>query len=323
MLDALRTAALANPDDLTTLRIYADALIELGDPEGERILLTVNDEFPLEATWRDDHLLGRLRRAVRGCTVFRGLLWDVTLARVTPREFTRLIGRPEWRTVRTLHFLRGRLSTTQSLPAWECAQLVSHPVMESLRQVTGFDLRALELLGGRHRPVPIEGINVRCIPYDMGPEGPLDALPSLRRLALNDCTERTVGPLLAAPFWRRLRTLELSFHHGRVPARSFAPLLLADSQLEFVRFGPCTAVRERDGWSLTIDATGLWAEALVIELEQVGERISRLDLVTSGLEDEARTELMACARRFHWELHLDDVPAGPWQRLDPEPDIPF
>lgn len=49
MLDALRAAALSNVDDLTTRRIDADALVERGDPEGERILHLLLTKSALES----------------------------------------------------------------------------------------------------------------------------------------------------------------------------------------------------------------------------------------------------------------------------------
>ncbi|MBX7096850.1 MAG: hypothetical protein K1X89_03975 [Myxococcaceae bacterium] len=321
MLDTLRTAALSNVDDLTTLRIYADALVERGDPDGERILLSIQDEFPREPSAAERVVLGRLRRAVDSCTVFRGLLWDVTLARVTPREFTRLIGRAEWRTVRTIHFLRGVMSTTQRLPPWECAQLVSHPVMEALRVVTGFDLRALQLLGERTKPVPLEGINVLCHHAEVGLEGPLSALPALRRLAVNGCSEAALAALVAGPFWPQLRVLELDFARGRVPSNGLSRLLLGNGALEYLQYGPCSAVRDADGWSLTIDGTAQWIGPLLVDLESAGHLIARATVVNRGLEDATRAAVEDAARRFHWELHLDEVPLGYWYTVGPEPDF--
>lgn len=61
VLDALRAAVWANPEDTQAIAIYADKLMELGDPRGEYIQLRLIDELTDAQTARREQLFEKHR----------------------------------------------------------------------------------------------------------------------------------------------------------------------------------------------------------------------------------------------------------------------
>jgi uncharacterized protein (TIGR02996 family) len=136
------TQIVENPGDLTLRQIFADHLLELGDPRGELISLQLsNREHPRAAALVAEYgrsWIGPLGPWVRfeGCAFSNGFLAEVTL--VDPsRVLTPLIGDPIWATVRGLHL--GFVSRVKGGPRRmlsSVSELIAHPVMRSLVTVT-------------------------------------------------------------------------------------------------------------------------------------------------------------------------------------------
>ncbi len=123
-------------------QIYADLLLELGDPRGEVISLQLaNRDHARAAALIAEHgraWIGPLASWVRfeACRFDNGFLADVAL--VDPsRLLTPLIGDPIWATVRALHL--GRISKVRGGPRpvlRAVSELIAHPIMRSLTTVT-------------------------------------------------------------------------------------------------------------------------------------------------------------------------------------------
>ena len=158
MLEAMKAAVLADPDDLLTLQVYADALLELGDPLGEVVRAAAHHPFPRVAHASEHFIAGKLASSLIDLTLERAVMTAVTLRRLTPRGFARITGRKEWHSVRSIHFERGKTAKTQVLPVNEVVGLLTHPVMSSLREVTGFDQAVLAELGTQPKRLPVEAV---------------------------------------------------------------------------------------------------------------------------------------------------------------------
>jgi uncharacterized protein (TIGR02996 family) len=149
-LEVLLARILAHPEDDELRLVYADALLERGDPRGELIQLQIQRPgTSRERTLLKKHpqrLLGPLAPAVgEASAVFaRGFLdaCTVVLRNETQRA---LIGHPLWGTLREVRLERGG-----------DLDFVLHPAMVSLRIVQGLDLSmVLALLASERRP-PLE-----------------------------------------------------------------------------------------------------------------------------------------------------------------------
>lgn len=147
---ALYEQIIDSPRDLYLRQIYADHLLELGDPRGEVISLQLASADPARvAALIASHgraWLGPLAPWVSfAATRFEdGFVGEVTLADPA-REVTPLIGEPIWSTVRVLHL--GKVSRVRGGPRKvlrEVSALIAHPVMRSLTTVT-VDREALML----------------------------------------------------------------------------------------------------------------------------------------------------------------------------------
>jgi hypothetical protein len=161
-LELLRSAFIANPEDQQVISVYADALLESGAPWGEDFLIAMNDDAPHEPSSFERQWAGRLEPKLADFRVFRGQLWDVQLPRFTPTQYRRLVGLSEWETVRRIEFLRGRTRRrTQRLPVAPVVELISHPVMRSLKELYSFELEPLLELAGRKLAARIESVHLR------------------------------------------------------------------------------------------------------------------------------------------------------------------
>lgn len=130
------------PNDDHLLRVYADHLEEQGDPRGELIALQLAHADPgrvaelVAAHGRE--WIGPLLPWVRldQCRFARGFLAEVQLADLR-LDFQQIRGNPIWATVRVLHLGRtANLKREFRACMHRISELIAHPVMRSLQQVT-------------------------------------------------------------------------------------------------------------------------------------------------------------------------------------------
>lgn len=230
-LDHLLAAIYAAPDDDGPRLVYADALLERGDPRGELIALQCRGELDRDQKRREKELLevhgkawlGDLAPIVMGGYRFeRGFLAACRIDNEKVDHVRAVVGNPAWSTVREL---RGS------------ALVALHPVMRSLRvlQFDSANARYREkldhawrdLLLGPERPIEslsYDGFDVErlWIENEDAPGGrwvrrigepELDALlrcpalPKLRALEIRESDDSYVSRLWDAPVVKRLDTL--------------------------------------------------------------------------------------------------------------------
>ena len=183
VLHRLRRTAAALPDDEAAHRVYADALMEAGDPLGDFIAAqcTAPSLDVPGALWR--RVAGPLRRFSDDVVVRRGLLREVHLRRLTPTEYQRLIGHPAWDTVRAVAFRRSRRART--LPAQLVTALLAHPVCGHVRDVGGLDFNTFVALTGQPLALDVVGVE--------------DDVVDFRRSAGTSLQLRTLGVCTTSP----------------------------------------------------------------------------------------------------------------------------
>jgi len=105
-LDRLLAGIIAAPDDDAARLVYADALLEHGDPRGELIVLQVSGGDPdRERELLDAHAntwLGELAPIVKSFRFERGFLAACTVAAKHRATFEGVSAHPMWSTVREL-----------------------------------------------------------------------------------------------------------------------------------------------------------------------------------------------------------------------------
>jgi uncharacterized protein (TIGR02996 family) len=151
--DRLYAQIVATPHDLTLRQIYADHLLDAGDPRGELISLQLANRDPDRVAWLvESHgraWIGPLGTWVRfsACAFENGFLAEVALAD-PKRDLTPLVGHPIWATVRALH-LGPVKRVSGSAMLRSAAALIAQPVMRSLTSVTVDDGEGLMLVRDR------------------------------------------------------------------------------------------------------------------------------------------------------------------------------
>jgi len=268
-LEALLQAIHENPDDDAPRLVYADALLERGDPRGELInlQLTTGDE-DREARRRASellqahgkHWLGSLAPVVRAGYVFaRGFLSE---CRVDNRHLDRVrkvAGHPAWATVRSIS---------------GSATIALDPVMRSLRELRfiSYEARGHEELPDSWRdlligtPRPIEVLHYSGVESDRHWQDALEAnrsvrpgiqgrwvhvpaamelaalcscsaLPRLRELVVAESPDLVADALLGSEVIRRLQVLGFAFE-SRGESRPLEPFAsaLRDAPVPRLRF---------------------------------------------------------------------------------------
>lgn len=211
-----------NPGDDQLRQVFADWLLEQGDPRGEFINLQLAKTKTTASRRREATLLRELGRRWLGAlepvvlkdgVVFeRGFPAALRLRVKSLRVAKEIVGRPEWSTVRWLD-VRGW--AYGSLPA-----LLLSPVMRSLRAVHGCGLAMLSIDG----PVAWEELGIDGDASRMYRIESLDgfratkAFPEVRSLHLVDVI---VDPEQARPLWtsefgRRLKSFDLQIGRAHV-----------------------------------------------------------------------------------------------------------
>ena len=282
----LLAAVYADPDDDGARLVYADALLERGDPRGELIALQCR-----LAHAPDSPDAKQLRRRIRELLDSHGKLWLGELApivrsgyrfergflaacRIDPARADRvraLVGHPAWATVRelggsaaiALHPVMRSLRTL----AFDAAHAAQHEKLpdawRDLLVATPRPLRELRYAGLTSTRTWDAGAIVPGAPgrwVDVPSTGELAALcaaaalPGLRSLAVAAQPELVVAPLLAAPVRERLDALTFVFEARgeRAPLRWFAdalataPVATLAFELAHSSFHPTELRLERD-----------------------------------------------------------------------------
>jgi uncharacterized protein (TIGR02996 family) len=255
-IEALLAAVYDAPDDEAPRLVYADALLERGDPRGELITLQIQGRDPRrERELIETHgkrWLGELAPIVMaGYRFERGFLAACRIDNRHIDRVRRLVGHPVWSTVRELS---------------GSALIALHPVMRALRvlEFRASEARDHEGLPESWRDLlldterPIEALTYGGIANDRTWEDALEnnrsirpgiqgrwvyvpaaeelaalctctALPRLRRLTVADSPDLVAAPLLGAPVLERLDELGFVFdsRNERRPLRWFEAALNA------------------------------------------------------------------------------------------------
>ena len=305
--DALFDDILANPADLELRSVWADALIERGDPRGELITLQILAEAGPLTPAQDKRMrsllakhrgawLGELAGIVQsreGLCFERGLLAACQIQVKNLAGLEAAIGSPLWSTVRSVHFCDRFAWDPRIVP------LLADPAMRSLREV--IDVGANQVfarLARNPRPLPFtsiwtgddEGRGEPVVTIDQ-----IDNLASLPHLTKLGFTTHDDGmQLLSLPVVRLIETLGLTTYASAGEWMRRTRALANLTTLELRRWwipiqGPMRShyilrfTRGQDGqWSKLDVGTGGRPEPslLVDDIESI-HRVGKLEAVTS------------------------------------------
>lgn len=245
---ALLGQILADPDDLDARRVYADLLMEHGDPQGEQIQLAC----ALEQMAPDDPRWGETLQTLESREHRHGLAWSRGLRQIGGFNLSREGG-------------SGPFSFARGFPERLCGKATA--IVPSLDQAA--------------RVAPLRSLDLEVDPGGLEALAAASALAQIRALVLR-CTRETptgsVIALLASPHLRRLEHLEIQ---GRLSAELAAalarcPALAGCRELSLV--DNAAGVIGPDG--LVAEPTGLGPEGLRTLCEAAG--LVRLEALTLG-----------------------------------------
>lgn len=271
--DRLLRAVCARPDDDDLRRIWADWLLEQGDPRGEFVQLQsaplrlqTSTTLARERELLDAHQerwLGPLAGRVGYAEWDRGLLVGCTL-RYPPASWLREnVGHPLWAALRSLWLENwwGEDATATevanfvtTLPSLRHLGGVTPPLLEALIDRAP-RLSSLDLLQSEHYR------HQRTYVFDAATAQRLGAFSELRRLGLGlerDSSPGRLGWLWDSPLLARVRTVDLLLFNPSSLADWYAPLVAIDPPLDELGF---SFDHGRTGWSLGFskDADGAWS----------------------------------------------------------------
>jgi len=290
-LAALLAAVYADPDDDNARLVYADALLEQGDPRGELIALQCRlarePDLPEARQLRkragellDSHgkqWLGELAAIVRaGYRFERGFLAVCRVDNNRADRVRALVGHPAWATVRDFGgaaaiALHPGMRALRSL-AFDAQDAAFHEQLpdawRDLLVATPRRLHALCYSGlastRSWENAATPGVPGRWVAVPSGDEltalCECAALPELRSLTVVAAPELVTARLLASPVLARLRTLGVAFEvaqDDRAPLRHFAdalrlaPVARLELEISHSGFHPTGLALERDGTAYT------------------------------------------------------------------------
>ncbi len=247
LLDAIH----AHPDDRAARAVYADWLIEQGDPRGEFIALqlarAVGDRpSPREVSLLRAHdkvWLAGLVRHLRARTFENGFLVECA--------FDARLGAPP---------LDDRLATVERLGGWfdapAAVDVLFDPVWRALRQVGTLSIAGLERLAAAPRPLPLERLTVH-LESPIPPDLDAPTLPTLRTLRLSgNVSDALARALFATPLIARIRDVHAEWAVGSlagwVDAFAAAPTALGALELRWNQFWEFSLARRAGG--VVVDA---------------------------------------------------------------------
>lgn len=219
-IDPLFAEVLANPSDAALRQVWADQLIERGDPRGELIAIQVAaGDNPLTPAQdkrmrslifeHREEWLGDLSPIVQhreGLIFDRGVLDACQIQVKDVGAFHCAIGHPYWSTMRSI-WLCDRF-------AWDprTAALLTDPVCKRLEEVWVVGANSLfPLLANHPMPLPIKSIWTIDETYASGPLQALrdlPGLPHLKRLGMTSYAE--VEEVLARPVLDHIETFGIT-----------------------------------------------------------------------------------------------------------------
>lgn len=266
-LNVLRALALERPDDDAAHLVYADALMEEGDPLGHLIAAQIRTP---SAPVPDDvlrRIAGPLRRFGR-LEVRRGFLREVHMRRMTPTEYDRVIGHPAWDTVQVVGFARSK--RVPSLPAARVVALLSHAVCRNVHRVEGVDR-------GTFLALTRLPLGLTSMAIDVGSLSPRDvvgdALP-LRSLEMEVYSPLLLGQWFASAGRPVLDTLE-ELRVDTLPWFELEVLQHAPARLQRL-VGPRSESVRRDGrWHLTLEPLAPNADRIGPMLREAEDALER------------------------------------------------
>ena len=270
-IEALLSAIYDAPDDDAPRLVYADALLERGDPRGELFALQMRGELDRDAKKREKELLdthgkqwlGELAAVVMaGFTFERGFLAECRIDNRHVDRVRKLAGRPAWATVRSIA---------------GSALIALHPVMKGLRKLafTSYEARNHEGLTSSWRDLlidterPLESLRYAGIQTDEHWEDALEnnesvrpgvqgrwvyvpevqevaalcsaaALPKLRELTIVAQPDRVAPALFASALIKRLDIVGFVFdYRSRNPRRAVLEVFadaMRDAPIRVLRF---------------------------------------------------------------------------------------
>ena len=223
--EALLARVLSETEDSALRQVWADALLEAGDPRGEVIALQIaTGGQPLNAA-QDKRArsilakhavewLGPLSGILmhkKGLVFDRGLLKACHVQVKSVPALEAAVGHPLWSAVERMWFC--------DRFAWDprIAPLLVHPVMRSLKELIGVGLHSVfPLLAASARPLPFTHLQLVDDAFRGGDTEVLrsarsdfrDALPALRRLGV--ATHAAVDWVLELPVVQRMLELALT-----------------------------------------------------------------------------------------------------------------
>ena len=308
------------PNDDAPRQVYADYLLEQGDPRGELIALQTSGRVLVRegelvarhaATW-----LAPLRPIAwtEGTHFERGFPIAITLN--DPRNqdaLRRVVGHPLWRTVRRLE-----LGPGFALPT----ELLQHPVLASLEHLGAYDIAPiLELLAWKRVPYSSLGLDSefsRCAADQRAFLSGASTLKELREIELSgQCFEepKSARWLVSSALGKRLTRISLTRRCAsladwislvaRTPKASFRFFHTRPhgGSLEVVRDrkGQLTIARARIGGYIDakkIDPDSLsYAELAELLASLAPDALSKLEIVgRPPMESERERIVAACAR---------------------------
>lgn len=230
MIEQLLEAIYASPDDDAPRLVYADALLERGDPRGELIVRQCRGDAASDLVEQFGQLwLGELAPNLTAAAFERGFLHNVVVRDLlVAKEIDALVGHPIWRTVREF---RGPLAIALHPSMTALRTLHAMPIDDQWRELLLGAPRAITELhyepvidedwdaGSDHTATPMSGGNwtLRVNADEMAALGACTALPSLRRLVLHNVPETSLGFVLGSGLIDRVPIVES--HHGPIAVR--------------------------------------------------------------------------------------------------------
>ncbi len=309
--DALFENILANPTDLELRSVWADALLERGDPRGELITLQIRGEAGPLTPAQDKRIrsliakhrgewLGELAGVVQsreGLVFERGVLGACQLQVKNLAGLHKAIGSPLWSTVRSVHFCDRFAWDPRSVP------LLADPVMRSLREVIYVgENQVFAALARNPRPLPFTSI---WTGDDAGRGEPvvtidkIDNLASLPHLTKLGFTTHDDGMrLVSLPVVRLVKTLGLTTYATAGEWMRRTQPLVNLTALELRRWwipiqGPTRShyilrfTRGKTGkWSkLDVGAAGRPELSMLVDDIESIKRVTKLESLTSTEPD--------------------------------------
>lgn len=232
-LDLLE-AIYAAPDDDAPRLVYADALLERGDPRGELIVRQCQGDAAIDLVLQHgDAWLGELAPLLSSSTFERGFLAKATVRLPDwARDVNTVVGHPAMRTV---HELRGPavVATHPSMTALRILHVVPdrHQPQHWRELLAGTPRDITELhyepvldeawdAGNDHTATPMGGggtWTLRVSAEELAALAACAALSKLRRLVLHSVPDTSLGFVFGEGLIDRVPTVET--HHGPITVK--------------------------------------------------------------------------------------------------------